>query len=268
MTFQEIADVIKEKETICDHSYSPLHNSFTKILYENYMTLLYDPIDLTSREHLDNYYQDLVNSEFKTYYETEVKQFLLKTASVKYKLELLETLINHYLNLGPGGEYKNLIKGYFKDYKIQKKLKDGWMSETKYTTLENTVCRSLYIMVEALKKEVEYINNQNENIRTAPISNNLQVVNENNTEENSTAYKVWMLQKLRVLATLNDTYLEKNPNSKRDDFAKLIINIIGVSDTKLVSVKRYITAALNNEEILTDKLKDQLSKTLNEHNLG
>jgi len=97
--------------------------------------------------------------------------------------------------------------------------------------------------------------------------NNNQPENQETKDDSNTNYKVLLLHKLSDLKILNDTYFKKNPGAKKEKFAELIAIITDSKKVKLDTVKRYITAALADENIPTTKLKDELTTTLKEHNL-
>lgn len=87
-----------------------------------------------------------------------------------------------------------------------------------------------------------------------------------NVKDHPINYKVHLLHKLGLLEPLKKYYKEKNPSSKNDHFASLLREVLDKT-ANVYTIKRAVTAALNNEIIESRALKEKLSNTLKKHNL-
>jgi len=232
---------------------------------------------------IDKYYSDLEKVIAEIPFEVAVK--------------LLDALI---LDTTKTRDYRifRLLKQFFQDFILPDQLDlipfahqdefDSFYDKEKYSTLLITFQDSCNYFLQTLKNQKDRL----ENTATKPESpvinnyytimgdlnqfieihkpetiNNNQPENQETKDDSNTNYKVLLLHKLSDLKILNDTYFKKNPGAKKEKFAELIAIITDSKKVKLDTVKRYITAALADENIPTTKLKDELTTTLKEHNL-
>lgn len=119
--------------------------------------------------------------------------------------------------------------------------------------------------LEKLKKSVS-ISQRDQNLPLANQDTDLETTAPLVTTEKDQPinYKVHLMHKLGCLEPLKRHYKEINPNSTNNDFAKLLAEILDTN--KVGTVKRVVSAALSNEDIESQKLKDKLYKTLKDHN--
>jgi hypothetical protein len=102
-------------------------------------------------------------------------------------------------------------------------------------------------------------------IQNEPIQQQITAPTELDTASGNINYKVLLLHGLGVLRPLKKEYEERNPGANKDEFAKLIADLIG-AENQIKTVLREIDKT-NNLHELSQKVINRVNAQLSKHNL-